>query len=261
MSLDAFISALVQVGLTLVAVAIGFALLEGVLYLLLVRLLQLARRGAGHARRTRLVGLLVLILWPLLWELNVSFTGMSLRNFRDPGSWASGGPVRRDRQLRPGVHAARAPDDRVLAAVPADRAVDRHQRLLPRDARHGARPAAPPADARQGHLSRADHPAVGHPAGHRPADLAHRIQQRVRRGQPAARPPRPRPDPVAVRPVLELRGDDPHQRLARRPVHDGDHPRRPAEHLRTTTTRRPRSMARAAASRSATSPCRCSGRC
>ena len=29
----------------------------------------------------------------------------------------------------------------------------------------------------------------------------------------------------------------------------------------TTTTRRPRSMGRAAASRSATSPCRCSGRC
>ncbi len=31
------------------------------------------------------LGLLILIGYPLLWELNVSFTNMSLRNFRDPG--------------------------------------------------------------------------------------------------------------------------------------------------------------------------------
>jgi len=35
---------------------------------------------------------------------------------------------------------------------------------------------------------------------------------------------------VALRPVLELRGDGHHERLAGRPVHDGDHPGRPAEH-------------------------------
>jgi arabinogalactan oligomer/maltooligosaccharide transport system permease protein len=31
------------------------------------------------------LGLLILIGYPLLWELNVSFTKMSLRNFKDPG--------------------------------------------------------------------------------------------------------------------------------------------------------------------------------
>ena len=85
MSLDALISAVVQVGLTLVAVAIGISLLEGFLYLLLVKLLRLKIAVPIMLVAPALVGLLVLILWPLLWELNVSFTGMSLRNFRDPG--------------------------------------------------------------------------------------------------------------------------------------------------------------------------------
>ena len=53
LSLDAFISATVQVGLTLVAVAIGFALLEGFLYLVLVKLLRWTRRRPGHAGGAR----------------------------------------------------------------------------------------------------------------------------------------------------------------------------------------------------------------
>jgi arabinogalactan oligomer/maltooligosaccharide transport system permease protein len=31
------------------------------------------------------LGLAILVVWPLVWELNVSFTKMSLRNFKDPG--------------------------------------------------------------------------------------------------------------------------------------------------------------------------------
>ena len=85
MSLDAFLSAFIQVGLTLAAVAIGIAVLEGVLYLIFAKWLNLRAAVPIMLVAPALVGLLVLILWPLLWELNVSFTGMSLRNFRDPG--------------------------------------------------------------------------------------------------------------------------------------------------------------------------------
>jgi arabinogalactan oligomer / maltooligosaccharide transport system permease protein len=85
LSLDALISAVVQVGTTLVIVGIFFALLEGLLYLVLVKLLHARIAVPIMLVAPALVGLAVLIVWPLLWELNVSFTSMSLRNFRDPG--------------------------------------------------------------------------------------------------------------------------------------------------------------------------------
>ena len=85
MSLEALISAVIQVGLTLVAVGIGIVLIEGVLYLLLVRLLRWKHAVPVMLVAPALVGLAVLILWPLVWEANVSFTAMSLRNFRNPG--------------------------------------------------------------------------------------------------------------------------------------------------------------------------------
>ena len=85
MSLEAVQTALGQVGLTLAAIVAITAVLEIILYVVLVRGLR-----AKHAVPIMLVapaavGLLVLIVYPLLWELNVSFTRMSLRNFRDPG--------------------------------------------------------------------------------------------------------------------------------------------------------------------------------
>ena len=75
---------------------IGIAVLEGVLYLIFAKWLNLRAAVPIMLVAPALVGLLVLILWPLLWELNVSFTGMSLRNFRDPGFLGLGeGPLRR----------------------------------------------------------------------------------------------------------------------------------------------------------------------
>ena len=61
------------------------ALLEGILYLVLVRWLQRAPGRADDAHRPGRHGAAALIVLPLLWELNVSFTNMSLRNFCDPG--------------------------------------------------------------------------------------------------------------------------------------------------------------------------------
>ena len=59
------------------------------------------------------------------------------------------------------------------------------------------------------------------------------------------------PFPWLSEPVLELHGDGHHERLARRPVHDGDHPRRPAEHLERLLRGRRDRRRDAAASRSA----------
>ena len=85
MSLDAVTRAFGQVGLTLVAIAFLVAVLEGVLYVLLVRVLKYKHAVPIMLVAPAAVGLTVLIVYPLLWELNVSFTKMSLRNFGNPG--------------------------------------------------------------------------------------------------------------------------------------------------------------------------------
>jgi arabinogalactan oligomer/maltooligosaccharide transport system permease protein len=84
-SLGAVTNALGQVGLTLVAIAFLVAVLEGVLYVLLVRVLKYKHAVPIMLVAPAAVGLTVLIVYPLLWELNVSFTKMSLRNFKNPG--------------------------------------------------------------------------------------------------------------------------------------------------------------------------------
>jgi arabinogalactan oligomer/maltooligosaccharide transport system permease protein len=61
------------------------AIMEGVLWLVLVRWLRARLAVPLMLIAPAFVGLTVLIVYPLLWELNVSFTNMSLRNFCDPG--------------------------------------------------------------------------------------------------------------------------------------------------------------------------------
>src|SRR3990170_1027783 len=84
MNLDQSASALQEIVLTLVVIAVAVAALEGFLYLVLVRWVK--ARLAIHLMliAPAFVGLLLLILYPLLWELNVSFTNMSLRRFCAP---------------------------------------------------------------------------------------------------------------------------------------------------------------------------------
>jgi arabinogalactan oligomer/maltooligosaccharide transport system permease protein len=77
--------AALEVLTTLAFVAAGVALLEGFLYLILVRWLKARLAVPLMLIAPAFLGLLALIVYPLLWELNVSFTNMSLRNFRDPG--------------------------------------------------------------------------------------------------------------------------------------------------------------------------------
>jgi arabinogalactan oligomer/maltooligosaccharide transport system permease protein len=85
LSLDAVTTAIGQVGLTLLVIAGIVVVLEGLLYLLLVRVIKTRYAIPIMLVAPAALGLAILIGYPLLWELNVSFTSMSLRNFKDPG--------------------------------------------------------------------------------------------------------------------------------------------------------------------------------
>jgi arabinogalactan oligomer / maltooligosaccharide transport system permease protein len=85
MDFDRSVSALSEVLVTLAIFAVGIAILEGVLYLVLARWLKWKLALPILLIAPALVGLLALIVYPLLWELNVSFTNMSLNRLCDPG--------------------------------------------------------------------------------------------------------------------------------------------------------------------------------
>jgi arabinogalactan oligomer/maltooligosaccharide transport system permease protein len=85
LSLEAVQTALGQVSLTLVVIAVVVVALEGLLYLLLVKLVRTKYAIPIMLVAPAALGLAILIGYPLLWELNVSFTNMSLKNFKNPG--------------------------------------------------------------------------------------------------------------------------------------------------------------------------------
>lgn len=78
-------SAVIEVGVTLLLIAAIVGVLEGLLYLILVRWLKVRLAVPIMLLAPAVLGLVALNLYPLLWELNVSFTKMGLRNFFDPG--------------------------------------------------------------------------------------------------------------------------------------------------------------------------------
>jgi arabinogalactan oligomer/maltooligosaccharide transport system permease protein len=83
--LSRLVGAIWEVLSTLLIIGAGVALLEGVLYLVLVRWLKARLAVPLMLIAPAFVGLAALILYPLLWELNVSFTNMSIQRFCDPG--------------------------------------------------------------------------------------------------------------------------------------------------------------------------------
>jgi arabinogalactan oligomer/maltooligosaccharide transport system permease protein len=85
LSLEAVQTALGQVSLTLIVIAAVVVALEGLLYLLLVKLVKTKYAIPIMLVAPAALGLVILIGYPLLWELNVSFTNMSLKNFKNPG--------------------------------------------------------------------------------------------------------------------------------------------------------------------------------
>ncbi len=78
-------SALAEVAGTLLIMVAIVAVLEGVLYLIFVRWRHSRLALPILLVAPAVVGLLLLYVYPLLWELNVSFTKMSIRNFVIPG--------------------------------------------------------------------------------------------------------------------------------------------------------------------------------
>jgi arabinogalactan oligomer/maltooligosaccharide transport system permease protein len=85
LSLDAVTTAIGQVGLTLLVIAGIVVALELALYVLLMRIIKTRYAIPIMLVAPAVLGLALLVGYPLLWELNVSFTNMSLRNFKNPG--------------------------------------------------------------------------------------------------------------------------------------------------------------------------------
>jgi arabinogalactan oligomer/maltooligosaccharide transport system permease protein len=78
-------TAISDVAWTVVLLVIGVAVLEVFLWLVLVRWRKAPLALPIMLLTPAVIGLLVLYVYPLLWELNVSFTKMGIRNFVDPG--------------------------------------------------------------------------------------------------------------------------------------------------------------------------------
>ena len=70
-----------EVGITVLWVFLGTALIEAILYLVLERWLKWKYAFPFMLITPALIGLSVLVVYPLLWELNISFGNMSLRRF------------------------------------------------------------------------------------------------------------------------------------------------------------------------------------
>jgi arabinogalactan oligomer/maltooligosaccharide transport system permease protein len=72
-----------EVGSTVLYVLIGTVILEAVLYLVLMRWLKYRYALPFMLLAPAIVGLVVLVVYPLIWELNLSFGNMSLRRFKN----------------------------------------------------------------------------------------------------------------------------------------------------------------------------------
>lgn len=76
------LTSLGQIGATVLAILLISVILEVILYLTLVRWLKYKYAMPFMLVAPALLGLLVLNIFPLLWELWISFTNMSLKHFR-----------------------------------------------------------------------------------------------------------------------------------------------------------------------------------
>ncbi len=78
-------AALTDVGQALVVLVVSVAVMELILYLILVRWRKSPKALPILLLAPAIVGVLILYVYPLVWEFNVSFTKMGLRNFIQPG--------------------------------------------------------------------------------------------------------------------------------------------------------------------------------
>ena len=81
-TLDVILKSLSEVGTTILYVLGGTLILEAILYLVLMRLLKWKLAMPFMLLAPALIGLIALVIYPLIWEANLSFTNMSLRHFK-----------------------------------------------------------------------------------------------------------------------------------------------------------------------------------
>jgi arabinogalactan oligomer/maltooligosaccharide transport system permease protein len=77
-----FIKSLSEVGSTILYIGIGTIIIEGLLYLIFERWLKFKYALPIMLLAPAVIGLSALVVYPLLWELNLSFGNMSLNHFK-----------------------------------------------------------------------------------------------------------------------------------------------------------------------------------
>ena len=79
-----------EAGSTVIFVVVGVLLVELILYVLLAKVFKSPHTFPFMLLGPAAAGIIALIIYPLLWELNLSFTNMSLRHFGDKAqyTWA-----------------------------------------------------------------------------------------------------------------------------------------------------------------------------
>ena len=81
---EEILKSLSEVGSTVFLIVAGTFLIEALLYLILVKWLKYKYALPFMLLAPAAIGLIALVIYPLIWELRLSFTNMSLRAFKDP---------------------------------------------------------------------------------------------------------------------------------------------------------------------------------
>jgi arabinogalactan oligomer/maltooligosaccharide transport system permease protein len=81
---EVILKSLSEVGSTVLLILGGTVVIEALLYLLLVKWLKYKYALPFMLLAPAAVGLIALVIYPLIWELRLSFTNMSLRAFKNP---------------------------------------------------------------------------------------------------------------------------------------------------------------------------------
>lgn len=81
---EVILKSLSEVGSTVIYLLVGVTIVEVVLYFILMKWLKTKYAFPIMLLAPAIIGLIALIIYPLLWELRLSFTNMSLRAFKNP---------------------------------------------------------------------------------------------------------------------------------------------------------------------------------
>lgn len=81
---EVILKSLSEVGSTVLFILVGTVIVEALLYLILEKWLKYKYALPFMLLAPAVIGLIALVIYPLIWELRLSFTNMSLRAFKNP---------------------------------------------------------------------------------------------------------------------------------------------------------------------------------